>query len=207
MSDSSEWSCLHIDLLNALSSAERSYQELCKTMNNYIPTGLNQTLSPRVEKTIVFRNETQSIRMTIILLSCSLIEAYINFYLSLKTNSDQFSALERLQLLDKWLTVPSLFLPHYKIDKSTQLYNDLSGLVEHRNRLIHTKPLVIRDGKLIHKGYSPKRHNSEHELILHYISLPLRLLKHLAKFESDDIKSSLAISSGYPSEKVLPSQA
>ena len=196
-----------MDLLKALQTLETQYTALYERIDAYTPTGLGKNLDSAVEKQIVFRSDLLSLRMTIVILTCSVLEAYINYYLALKTTAGQFKILEKAKLIEKWTITPSLFIQDYKFDKSTALYSDLKRLIETRNRIVHTKPYIVNDGELIHEGYFPEWHKSEHQFIKRYFSLPLDLLKQLAGQENSEITSTLAITSGYPLEQIIPSKA
>lgn len=125
------------------------------------------------------------------------MEALANFYLALRSNEEVFKLLEYASVIDKWTVVPCLFIPGYKLPKSEQIYNDLNLLVKMRNAFTHVKPKVVHDGRIIHKGNFPNHLPDDYQFTMNCVSLPLRLLKNLRKFDKTDAFRDLVISSGY----------
>lgn len=138
-------------------------------------------------------------RIVIISLCCIHIESLINFYLAKKTDENQFSILESAKLIDKWVTLPSLFIPDYKITTDSQLFEDLKLLIKRRNALTHPKPMLIIDGEQIHKGNVPKPSKDEHKFTSNCVSLPKRLIINLLKYDINE-GTDLAVTSGYPKD-------
>jgi len=123
-------------------------------------------------------------RIVLILLTSSLIEAIVNLYLSLKLPAFQFLDLERRPLLHKLAEVPRQFLPAYDFPQAGDLYQSLETLVERRNWIVHMKPELERAGQRIHQGNFPRFGRSDHDVILGWLALPLKLVEHLSKYDA-----------------------
>jgi hypothetical protein len=95
-----------------------------------------------------------------------------------------FASLENVPLLEKWCSMPRLFNPKYKFDKSSVLYENLYELIRRRNLIVHYKPAIIKSGVTIHKGKFPKKSNDEDKLTLAFTQLPIRLLENLKKYDN-----------------------
>ncbi|MEI7673610.1 MAG: hypothetical protein WCK00_16000 [Deltaproteobacteria bacterium] len=61
---------------------------------------------------------TYELRIKVTILAAVYVEALANLYLAFKLNEDQLSAIDRTDILQKWVALPSLFLPGYKFPKS-----------------------------------------------------------------------------------------
>ncbi len=116
--------------------------------------------------------------------TCTLVEALANLYLALKCDAGLFASLENVRLLEKWCSMPRLFNPEYKLDKSTVLYRNLDDLIQRRNLIVHYKPAIVKSGVTIHKGKFPKKQNNEDKLILAFTQLPIQLLDNLKKYDN-----------------------
>lgn len=116
--------------------------------------------------------------------TCTLVEALVNLYLALKCDAGLFASLENVRLLEKWCSIPRLFNPKYKLDKSSVLYENLYELIRRRNLIVHYKPAIIKSGVTIHKGRFPKKSNDEDKLTLAFTQLPIRLLENLKKYDN-----------------------
>jgi hypothetical protein len=136
--------------------------------------------------------EIEERRIVLIFLTTAYLEAKINVYLSLKMEPAQFELLENARLLDKWVTVPTLFLPKYEFPTGTELFAELASLIKRRNGIVHMKPEVTEGKKRIHKGNHPKA-VAEHDIILKWVSLPTRLLQHLEKFDDSTEMHMLSV--------------
>ena len=124
------------------------------------------------------------LRTIIVIETCTLIEALANLYLALKCDAGLFASLENVSLLEKWCSIPRLFNPKYKLDKSRVLYENLKELIRKRNSIIHYKPTIVKSGVTIHKGKFPKKSNDEDKLTLTFTQLPIRLLENLKKHDN-----------------------
>jgi hypothetical protein len=101
-------------LLNlALSAASSRHEKLLKEIAEFKKNSPQLNERDRLLRLHEFGIQLEQSRIVVVLLSCSFIEARINFYISLKCKPEQFEILERASLLDKWTAVPSLFAPEY----------------------------------------------------------------------------------------------
>lgn len=125
-------------------------------------------------------------RATTLILAACCVEALANLYLMHKATPEQFAILERGKLIEKWVVMPTMFLPDYSLPKPSQLYQDLTRLVACRNALVHLKERVTRDDELLHQGTLPKRGSDEHVFVRRCGGLPEKLLDHLASFDKSD---------------------
>lgn len=120
-------------------------------------------------------------RVTIVVLSCALLESVINFYLCTKCSAEQFKKLDRHPLLDKWTKDLVEFVPTYVLTKENEIHTDLSQLIERRKAIVHAKPMISIDGDKRHKGNEPPYKFNEHDSVGRWASLPFRLIEHLLK--------------------------
>ncbi len=132
------------------------------------------------------RNSMRKIelRTSIVIETCTLVEALANLYLAYKCDARLFASLENVRLLEKWCSIPRLFNPKYELDKSTVLYRNLDDLIKRRNLIVHYKPAIVKSGVTIHKGKFPKKQNNEDKLILAFTQLPIQLLDNLGKYDN-----------------------
>jgi hypothetical protein len=124
------------------------------------------------------RAETEERRLKVIVFCAIYVEALANLYLSLKLTTVQFAAIERVEIIEKWATIPSLFLPTYSIPRSKPLWRDLKTLVAQRNAIAHMKPRITARGEIVHEGNLPKKIQI-HSQIEHWDSLPSALVENL----------------------------
>jgi hypothetical protein len=174
------------------------YKELWNEVQEFGATSMGKSESDRwilyFER---FGLRVDSSRLIISLLVCSYLEAMANYYLSLKTDVDQFALLERASLLEKWIIIPRFFNPEYRLPKNGQLYQDLKLLISERNVIVHSKPLIKIDGVIVHKGNTTKNLADGHKITLRSASLPERLLKFLWKYDKSTEVNLLVFSCGY----------
>lgn len=123
-------------------------------------------------------------RIVLAILTASLLEAVANVYLALKLNPSQFAIFEMCSVIDKWVVIPSLILPNFSFPKGGDLHESLTTLIRRRNWIAHMKPQVECNGKRVHKGNCPKTSKSDHQLILGWLALPVRLIDNLAKYDT-----------------------
>jgi hypothetical protein len=122
-------------------------------------------------------------RITIVVLGAALCESTINTYLSLKLDPACWGVLGRTSTVEKWTTVPKLFLRDYSIPADSPLHGDLKDLFECRNSIMHSKPEVYEGKKKRHKGNGRAWRVSDDAWVNRTYDLVLRLLEHLAKFD------------------------
>jgi len=122
-------------------------------------------------------------RAVVLLLTASCVEATANFCLACNATPDQFAVLERATFLEKWTTVPSLFLPGYSLPRDGELFQDLKRVHDRRNALMHLKERVTMAGVTSSPGVTPARAGDEHIFIPRCRTLPDRLFSHLCRFD------------------------
>ena len=182
-------------IYSALNNSSHQHKQLLEEIADF---KINATELNEQEKLIqlhIYGQKLEASRIVVTLLAHSFIEALANFYISLKCKSEQFKILERVSLMDKWTAIPSLFIPEYNFPKG-ELYEDLKMLNDTRNRISHSKPIIITDGQTTHEGFMPKIPKSSGEFVETIISLPLRLLKHLSVFDKSGDVTTLLMTSG-----------
>lgn len=177
------YSLSHIVILSALRRYAQEYQDLCKEYRAFDPKAYKPDLDAQASYHLRFKFSLEESAIVVVLLSANSIEALANLYLSLKTDTEQFRLLERAPIVDKWVRIPTLFEPRYKLSKSLKLYKDLVELVKTRNALTHHKPHIVINRTLIHKGKLFNLSGDRGRFISHCASLPSRLVKHLAKYD------------------------
>jgi hypothetical protein len=124
-------------------------------------------------------------RLSVVILSTVLLECSINFYLSVKCNADEFQALGKMSLQDKWQLAPAWFAKGYRFPGGAALAEDLKRLVQRRNRIIHTKPYIAIDGETRHKGNEPEISFDEHDFICRSATLAWRLIDNLLQHDEE----------------------
>ena len=124
-------------------------------------------------------------RLPIVVLSSTLLECAINFYLCIKCNAKQFKKIQRERLFDKWTETPKQFVPGYNIQDASGLKNDLKKLIDRRNVIIHSKPLIVVDGGNAHQGNEPDIKLDEHEFMGRCVGLPYKLVENLGGCDAE----------------------
>jgi hypothetical protein len=133
----------------------------------------------------LFLGTIEQYRLSVIVLSCALLEHTINFYLCTKCDGKKFEELERRPIFKKWSEVPNEFVRSYQLAQTSELSKDLTQLISRRKAIVHAKPMMSIDGDKRHKGNVPEIAFDEHEFIGRRVSLPVRLIDNLLKFDSD----------------------
>ena len=191
----------HWTLFSSLERAAEQYQQNWKKYQKVQP----KDLIPGTTKTFKIppgyptaKYALEDARLKIYLLSATCVEALANYYLSLKTDAELFAIFEKVSPVEKWVTVPRLLIPTYRFPKSGSLYLILKKLIKIRNEIIHHKPLIAVDKKIIHKGKITKKEDdiSEHKFTLACVSLPLKLAKYLAKYDETEDMDTVFHTSG-----------
>ena len=122
----------------------------------------------------LFRRENN-----IVLIAHSLIEAMANMFYSKYADSETFAILERSKLIEKWVTLPKLFIPSYIFQKDVKEYEILDKLIKRRNSLAHAKPKISKGNDVLQKGNLHKKTTNEYNLHLSFCSLPKGLVDNL----------------------------
>jgi hypothetical protein len=120
-------------------------------------------------------------RLPIILLSCTLLECVINFYLCMNCDAKRFRKLEREGLLDKWTKIPKEFNSKYSVPPTIAV--DLKKLIDRRVSIVHPKPYLSMDGDNRHTGNHPSVDVDENDFVGLCSRLPLTLLDNLLSAE------------------------
>ncbi len=128
------------------------------------------------------RAETEEYRLKIVVLCAMYVEALANLYLSLKLKAEQFAAIDRTEIVEKWVSIPSLFLPGYSIPRDKALYEDLKILINQRNAVAHMKPRILAGAKILHEGSTPKKIKI-HSQIKRWDQLPTSLVANLKEYD------------------------
>jgi hypothetical protein len=178
------YTCYHSMLWHAVKCAETEYRRIYDYYRDR--HGKTAAAVPAANDDPDLQAETcdavETAKLALIVLLASYIEAVSNLYLSMKLDTAQFELVERSSLLDKWLTVPSFFLPGYQFPAGTSLHEDLVTLIKRRNGIVHPKPELSRDGKVIHRGNLPAS-EVEHGKVKKWLTLPKRLADHLHQYD------------------------
>lgn len=146
--------------------------------------------------------------LVIVLLSAAVVESYINTYLSLRCVSSGteklFEDIERIEILQKWLLGPKLFVPAYNLPKDQQLYSILKQLITTRNALAHYKVQYVRDNRRALEGKPLNRckFDAESTQLLSYCRLPKQLLAHVFRFDKSEDMRQLIMMSGLPFNEI-----
>lgn len=174
----------HSYLAYALNKAREEHKALYEEIKNFNPKIEYSQYPPKAAYYLafgrrIFRSETH-----IILLSASLVEAIANMFYCERADSELFAILERATPIEKWITLPNLFIPSYSLSKSGKLYNTLKLLISRRNAILHPKPQIIKGESLIHKGNLTKKTKDEYKLHLEFCELPSLLVNNLKIYDS-----------------------
>jgi hypothetical protein len=131
-------------------------------------------------------------RISVIAMTCALLEHAINFYLCTKCNATQFRDLDRkVSFFDKWNELPKTFFPAYRLNKD--LARELKWLIRRRVATVHPKPMLRIDGAEGHKGNAPQIALDENSFIESCASMPFRLVENLLEFDSDSFPEMCSV--------------
>lgn len=130
-------------------------------------------------------NSVEQRRLSVIVLSALLTEAAINFYLCVKCDAKGFKEIQDKErtLFKKCTEVPKRFRKSYSIP--ADLSQDIRNLIDRRNDIVHSKPMISIDGDNRHKGNEPDVVLDEHEFVGRCATAPFRLVKELIGNEGD----------------------
>jgi len=122
-------------------------------------------------------------RLPVVVFSCMFLENVINFYLCTKCDAKDFKKVESESLYKKWTKIPSQFAPRYLIRDTDQIGIDLRKLVNRRNAIIHSKPMLSIDGDNRHQGNEPDVQMDEHKFMEQCATLPYVLIHTLIHYD------------------------
>jgi hypothetical protein len=177
---SESFSAYHGFVATALAREMNAYFSHSKRMEDYFADRDSRGNPP------VYRNQdrstTEELRLKVIILAATYVEALANLYLSIKLDAEQFAAVDRLELVAKWRSIPSLLLPGYSLPKGGAILGDLKKLVSQRNAVAHMKPRITKSGDVIQEGNLPKKIRI-HSQIERWDRLPDTLVENLGKYD------------------------
>ncbi len=184
--DFKRWSITtgHTTLANAI---RREIEAYCRLYVNTTTNGGNE-----------HHPHLQEHRIVLVLLLASYLEALINLYCSFKFNREQFEALEKMPVIEKWTTIPTFTVPSYDLDKSKDLYKNLKDIFSCRNGIVHMRPEFSVDEHLIHPGNASVLQRITHDSMMEWLKVPLALIQNLGAHDnSHDAGSFLAVSEAH----------
>lgn len=126
----------------------------------------------------IFRSE-----VNIVLVAASMIEAMANMFYSEHADSEMFSIIQRATPIDKWVTLPRIYIPNYSLPKNEKIFCLLKSLISRRNSITHQKPNFVKGGAILHKGNVYSRTSNECKLHIDFCRLPGLLVQHLSKYD------------------------
>lgn len=138
--------------------------------------------------TMKFKRFTLSlseVQLKLVLLTHALLESTINYIVAQNLSSQEYTVFEKVSFLDKWIIFPKFLFENYNIDKSSQIYELLNLLNKLRNSIAHSKPLVIKNGDIVHKGniYDFDGKEQEDNFFHRLEHLPTKLMEQYCKFD------------------------
>jgi hypothetical protein len=166
--------------------------ELRGALSRYYDKWLEILCMDEVERPLYLSTIEQK-RLTVVVLTCALIEHTINFYLGTKCDTTRFEELQWKNLAKKWTEMPKLFAPKYELPAGGELAKDLDAVIGRRNAIMHAKPRLSIDGDNRHAGNEPAIALDENAFIERCASLPVRLLEHLLSFDQDAFMAMCSI--------------
>lgn len=135
-------------------------------------------------------------RIVVILLLATYTEALINLYLSLKMGPEEFAKAEKMPLIKKWSSCPAQFNKDYSLSGDPGLEADLESLIQCRREVVHMTPEVTAGGETVHSGRRIVISPNNHELILKWAKVPLRLVNILTTFDRSGEAMMFKVTSG-----------
>lgn len=143
-----------------------------------------EVLGEEPAKRTIYLSTIERHRLSVVILSCTLLEAMINFYIGAKCKGKKFRELQARSLFKKWTECPKELAPNFHLP--AELRDDLRKLIDRRNDIIHHKPFISIDGDRRHKGNEPDVDLDEHDFICRSATLPQRLQSYLFRAHPDD---------------------
>lgn len=191
----------HSFLAYALNKDREDHEALYDEINKFDPLVEYSQYPPKAAYFLafgrrIFRSETH-----IILISASLVEAIANMFYCERADSEMFAILERATPIEKWVTLPKLYIPSYSLSKSGKLYNTLKLLISRRNGILHPKPQIMKGEGLIHKGNLTTKTKDEYNLHLEFCELPSLLVNNLKNYDTGAGTTIEAMFSMLPEQK------
>lgn len=175
----------HFFLSYALKKAKEEHKALYDEIANFKPDENNTQYPPEFAFHLAFADKVSISELNIVLIASSLVKACANLFYAKKTDTEMFSILERTTPIQKWTTLPKLFIPNYSLPKSEKKYKTLKVLNERRNSLMHPKPLMSKGEKVLHQGNLYTKTSNEFALHLDFCELPHQLVQNLKSFDNE----------------------
>jgi hypothetical protein len=169
----------HFYLYYALNKAEGDYLDIYKEMERFNPEKEYPGHEPKVAYYLAFSRKIFRAEVSIVLIASSLVEAMANVFLSQHATSETFSILERATPIEKWETLPKLYIQGYSLPKGGCTYNILKLLNKRRNCLTHPKPRMEKGDFILHKGNLFERTTDEYKLHQDFCALPSMLIENM----------------------------
>jgi hypothetical protein len=175
----------HFYLYYAVKKSEAEYLDLIREIEGFDPKNEYPNYEPKVAYLFAFSRRIFRTEVNIILTVSSLIEAMANVFLSRHAASDTFSILERATPIEKWETLPKLYIKDYSLPKGETTYQILKLLNQRRNCLTHPKPRMEKGGEILHKGNLFETTHDEFKLHQQFCALPAMLTENMKKYDND----------------------
>jgi hypothetical protein len=174
----------HFFLSYALQKAREDHEVLYEEINKFDPWEEYSQYQSKVAYFFAFSRRIFRSETHIVLIAASLVEALANMFYSERADSEMFAILERATPIEKWLTLPKIYIPSYFLPKGGKLYNTLKLLITRRNSILHPKPQMLKREGLIHRGNLTKKTKDEYKLHLDFCKLPSLLVHNLKNHDS-----------------------
>jgi hypothetical protein len=111
-------------------------------------------------------NHAEAAKAGCILATAAWVEALANLVFTLRLKKDEFEAIDRLNIIDKWTVMMPFVVPAFSLPKEGQLFQALRELIYDRNALTHAKPMATEGDTVVHKGQSPKYSIGKHDAVI-----------------------------------------
>lgn len=167
----------------ALDKAREDYKALYEEVDEFDPQIEYSQYSPDAAYFFAFSRRLFRSETHIILISASLVEALANMFYSERADSEMLAIIERATPVEKWVTLPKMYIPSYSLPKSEKLYQTLKQLISRRNNVVHSKPQMLKGKTIMHKGNLIKRTKDEYKLHMEFCDLPAALISNLKTYD------------------------
>lgn len=166
--------------------------ELRRALGRYYDTW-QEILCKDENRRELYLSTIEQTRISVVVLTCSLLEHTINFYLCTKCSALEFRKLEREPFLKKWTTIPKSFASSYSIASNSGVLQELRRILRRRVSIVHAKPMLSIDGDNRHPGNVPDIKLDETSLMESCATLPFRLVENLLLSDRDAFFSMSSI--------------
>lgn len=173
----------HFYLYYAVKKSETEYMELNREIEEFDPQIQYPDHLQNLAYHLAFSRRIFRAEVNIVLTVSSLVEAMANVFLSKHAAAETFSVLERATPIEKWETLPKLYIQNYSLPKGETTYRIFKLLNQRRNCLTHPKPRIEKGGAILHKGNLFEPTPDEFKLHQQFCALPLMLTENMKKFD------------------------